>query len=229
MKTIGLIGGTTWLSTAEYYKILNQLVNKRLGGHNSAQLLLYSVNHEEYKPPADIKDWGRLREGLIDLAIRLESAGADCLVLCANTMHLIANDIQGKINIPLIHIAEETAKEIKKKGISKVGLLGTSITMEQPFFKDILSKYNIETLIPDTEERNLIHSSIFNEFGKGIFSNETKNRYLAIIESLRMKVAEGVILGCTEIPMLIKPEDCSIPTFDTTLIHATAAVEFALK
>jgi aspartate racemase len=186
------------------------------------------MNYEEFKPPPDPKDWSTTSEGLLAIAKKLEDAGADCIVLCANTPHMAADVIQQNIRIPLIHIAEETAKEIAKQNIKKVALLGTKLTMEQPFFRTKLSDHGLETIIPEDEERSFINSTIFNELGKGIFPKEIKKKYLQIIESLRGKGAEGIILGCTEIPMLIKPGDCSIQLFDTTLIHATAAVNFAL-
>ena len=186
------------------------------------------MNFEEFKPPADPNGWGPVAETLTGIARRLENAGADCLLLCANTPHMVADNVQKNIRIPLLHIAEMTAKEIVKKKIDDVGLLGTKYTMELPFFKEKLSKYGIRTYIPNDKEREFIHSSIYAELGKGIFTNETKRRYLEIIENLRAKGAEGIILGCTEIPMLLKQEDCAIPVFDTTAIHSRSAVDFAL-
>jgi aspartate racemase len=227
LKTLGLIGGTTWLSTIDYYRIINQLVNERLGGLHSANLLLRSVDFHELKKLVDTQSWPEIGKYLSELAIQLENAGADCIVLCANTMHMVADMVQQNIHIPLIHIAEATANEILKQRIQKVGLLGTRFTMEQPFFTDILSHKNIQTFIPNEEQRMFIHTSIFDEIGKNIFKEATKNAYLGIIENLRKQGAEGIIFGCTEIPMLIKAEECSIPVFDTTFIYATAAVEFA--
>jgi len=228
MKTLGLIGGTSWVSTIDYYKIINQQINQRLGGLNAARLILYSMNYEEFQPPSDPKDWGPTSQGLSGIAKKLEAVGAECIILCANTPHMAADVIQEQIKIPLIHIAEVTAKEVAKQNISKVGLLGTRFTMEQSFFKDKLSKYSIETLIPGEEERQFIHNTIFNELGRGGFTKEIKKEYLKIMERLIQKGVEGIILGCTEIPMLIQPGDINIKTFDTTLIHATAAVHFAL-
>jgi aspartate racemase len=229
MKTLGLIGGTSWVSTVDYYRIINEQINQRLGGLNAARLFLYSLNYEEFKPPVEAKDWDNYSLRLTDIAKKLEHAGAECIILCANTPHMAADFIQQQIKIPLIHIAEETAKEIAKHGIKKVALLGTKVTMEQAFFKQRLSNYHISTLIPAEEERNFIHSTILTELAKGIFTEETKKRFLEIISSLGEKGAEAIILGCTEIPMLIKPEDCNMKLFDTTLIHATAAVNFALE
>lgn len=229
MKTLGLIGGTSWTSTIEYYKIINQQINQRLGGLNSAKLILHSLNFEEVKFPSDPKDWTSISKMLSDISKQLENAGAQCIVLCANTPHMVAGIIQQEIRIPLIHIAEETAKAITKQKMSTIGLLGTKFTMEQSFFKEKLSAYGITTLIPEAEEREFIHSSIFTELSKGIFTKATKARYLTIMEALSKKGAEGIVFGCTEIPLLIQQEDCNIQTFDTTLIHATAAVDFALR
>jgi aspartate racemase len=187
------------------------------------------LNYEEFKPPVEAKDWDNYSLRLTDIAKKLEHAGAECIILCANTPHMAADFIQQKIKIPLIHIAEETAKEIAKHSIKKVALLGTKVTMEQAFFKQRLSNYHISTLIPEEEERNFIHSIILTELAKGVFSEETKKRFLEIISNLGEKGGEAIILGCTEIPMLIKPGDCNIKLFDTTLIHATAAVNFALE
>jgi aspartate racemase len=229
MKTIGLIGGTSWVSTVEYYRIINQLTNARLGRLNSAKILLYSINFEEFKPPADPGAWGPVAETLTGIARRLETAGADCLLLCANTPHMAAESVRKNIRIPLLHIAEVTANEVVKKKLGTVGLLGTKFTMELPFFKEKLLKRNIQTIIPNDADREFIHASIYDELGKGIFSVETKKRYLQIIDELKTRDARGVILGCTEIPMLLKQSDCDLPVFDTTAIHSRAAVDFALE
>ncbi len=228
MKTIGLIGGTSWISTIEYYRIINRLTNERLGGLNSAKILLYSINFEEFKPPANPDGWGPVADTLTGIARRLESAGADCLLLCANTPHMAAESIQKNIRIPLLHIAEMTAKEVAKQKVTTVGLLGTKFTMELPFFKVKLSDCNIQTIIPNDIDREFIHTSIYAELGKGIFTAETKRRYLQIIHELKTRGAQGVIFGCTEIPMLLNQNDCDIPVFDTTAIHSRSAVDFAL-
>jgi aspartate racemase len=228
MKTLGLIGGTTWLSTVDYYRTINQLVNARRGGHASARLILYSVDFEEFKPPADPAGWAKIGAAFATIAKKLEAAGAEGLVLCANTPHLLADVIQSGLGIPLLHIAEITARAIAEKKLTRVGLLGTRFTMEQDFFKERLARAGIEALVPDDTDRTFVHDSIFGELGKGVFSPETKARYLAIIDRLVARGAQGVILGCTEIPLLVKPEDCTVPTFDTTTLHATAAVDFAL-
>lgn len=228
MKTIGLIGGTTWLSTAEYYRAINQMMNDRLGGLHSAKILLYSMDFEEFKPPADAEGWKRAGEMLSGIARRLETAGADCLLICANTPHMVADDVQAKIRIPLLHIAEVTAKEINRQKIDAVALLGTKFTMEQPFFRDKLTQRGIRILLPSDPDREFIHSSIYIEFANGIFTKETKKGYLQIIKDLEGRGAKGVIFGCTEIPLLIQQKECDIPVFDTTMIHATSAVDFAL-
>ncbi len=229
MKTLGLIGGTSWLSTVEYYKIINTQINQRLGRLNSAKILLYSVNFEEFRPPDDPSGWLEVLNRFGGIARRLETAGADAILFCANTPHLVTPEVQSKIRIPLIHIAEETAREISRHNIKTVALLGTKFTMEREFFREKLTAHGLRTIIPETEDRQFIHNSVLDEMGIGIFSDQTKHRYLDIIAQLQNSGAEGVIFGCTEIPMLLKPSDCSIPTFDTTLIHCTAAVNFALK
>jgi aspartate racemase len=189
MKTIGLIGGTSWISTIDYYRAINQQVNNNLGGLN---------------------------------------AGADCLLICANTPHFVADAVQESIHIPLIQIASVTAAAIKKYGLKKIGLIGTKFTMEQNFFKDKLTQQQIETIIPGIEEREFIHHTVFYELGKGKFLPETKERYLTIINNLVEKGAKGIIFGCTEIPLLINANECPVPVFDTAALHARAAVDFAL-
>jgi aspartate racemase len=229
MRTLGLIGGTTWHSTIDYYRIINQQVSDRLGGHNSSRMLLYSVNFADFAAPANAAEWARIAENLSDIARRLEQAGAEGLILCANTMHMVADIVQQNIGIPLIHIATATAREIRARNIGKVGLLGTKFTMEADFFKDKLAEQEVQTLIPSLPDRAFIHQSIYNELGKGIFSDETRARYKDIIGRLIGEGAEGMILGCTEIPILIKQEDCAVPVFDTAFIHGSAAVEFSLS
>jgi aspartate racemase len=228
MKTIGLIGGTSWVSTIDYYRGINQISNERLGGLHTVRILLYSVNFAEIKPDLTA-DWMAIGKKLSAIAQTLENAGAECLLICANSMHMAADIVQANIQIPLIHIGEETAKEIKRQRIKKAGLLGTQVTMEESFLKRKLSDYGIETLIPDPEDRYFVNSSIFSELNKGVFPGKTKERYVHIIHKLVERGAEGIILGCTEIPSLIKQEDCPVPAFDTTMIHARAAVTFALN
>jgi aspartate racemase len=228
MKTLGLIGGTSWLSTIDYYRLINAGVNERLGGLNSARLLLYSVNFEEFRPPTDPGEWGEVSRRLTDIARGLINAGAECIVLCANAMHMAADAIQQSIHVPLIHIAEATAKEVYKHNLSRVGLLGTRITMEQSFFKDKLLHHRIEALVPNVGEREFIHETIFGELGKGTFTQETKQKYMQVIAKLIAEGAQGIILGCTEIPLMITQEDCPVPVFNTMTIHANAVVNFAL-
>jgi aspartate racemase len=228
MKTLGLIGGMTWLSTVDYYRLINQAVNERAGGRHSAKLILYSVDFAEFVPSIDALGWRDIATRLAAIARSLQAAGADALILCANTPHKVAGDVRAAITIPLIHIAEVTAREIRAKKHRKVALLGTRFTMEESFFRDTLTAADIESIIPEKDDRDFIHESIFGELGKGVFTAATKARYVEIIAALAGRGAEGVILGCTEIPLIVKPEDVSIPVFDTTLIHATAAVDFAL-
>ncbi len=227
-KTIGLIGGLTWLSTLDYYRLLNQLTNEKLGGANSAKILMYSVNFEEIKMLTMADDWNGIASIMKTIAKKLENAGADCILLGANTMHKIAAEVQAAITIPLINIAEATATTIAAKGFKTVALLGTKYTMQLLFYTDKLAAQGIATIIPKQEDIDFVNASIYEEMGKGIFLPSTKEKYLTIINELTAQGAEGVILGCTEIPILIKQEDCAIPVFDTTLIHTTAAVNFAL-
>ena len=229
MKTIGIIGGLTWYSTVEYYKLLNELVNKRLGGAHAAKIILYSVDFAEIKILTAQEDWKGIAAIMCKAAKSIELAGADCLMIGANTMHNVADEIEAAINIPIIHIAEATAAVIKNRGLKKVALLGTKYTMQMDFYKNKLADKSIETVIPGASDIEFINNSIYNEFSKGIFLPETKRKYLRIINDLIQQGAEGFILGCTEIPILIKPEDCAVPVFDTGLIHSTAAVDFALS
>ena len=229
MRTLGLIGGTSWVSTVDYYRLINQQINEALGGLNSAKILMYSMNYEEFKPPTDPDKWGPLADTLSGIALRLEKAGADCIMLCANTPHMAADIVRQRIGVPLLHIADATAAGIKHQGLHRVGLLGTRITMEQGFFKDRLLQQGINTLIPEAGDREYLHKTIFNELGRGLFLPEIKERYLDIIRGLAAKGAEGIIFGCTEIPLLIKPGECPVPVFDTMLLHTRAAVAFALQ
>jgi aspartate racemase len=228
VKTLGLVGGTTWISTLDYYRLINKKTNEILGGLSSAQLLLYSVNFEDFRPPVDPADWAELSQKFIAVAKKLESAGAEGIVFCANTPHFIADEVEKHLGIPLIHIAVAAAEEIKAQHIDKVALLGTRITMEQSFFKQKLAEKGITALVPGAEDRQYIHDAVFNEMGKGIFSASTKARFLEIIDELIEQGAQGVILGCTEFPHLIKQADCPAPVFDTTVMHVNAAVKFLL-
>jgi aspartate racemase len=228
MKTLGLIGGISWISTAEYYKLINEGINAQLGGLNFAQCIIYSFNYADIKKNNDTNNWISTSKMLTEACLNLKQSGAEAIVLCANTMHLVADEVQQIVQLPLIHIATVTATEIKKQGLKKVGLLGTKFTMELDFFTDKLKDQHIEAIIPDADDREFIHQTIGDELGKGIFKPETKVRYLNIINQLAARGAEGIILGCTEIPLLIKSTDTDIPLFDTIFIHANAAIEFAL-
>jgi aspartate racemase len=229
MKKLGLIGGISWVSTADYYKFINEGINKELGGVNFAECMIYSFNYNDIKQNNENNDWETTFNMLSKACQSLKNSGAEAIVLCANTMHLIADRIQESVNLPLIHIATETAKEIQKHNLKKVGLLGTKFTMELDFFKDKLTALGIETIIPEDEERDFIHDTIFNELGKGLIIESTKEKYLSIIEKLIANGAEGIILGCTEIPLLVKQEAVKVPVFDTTMIHSNAAIAFALS
>ncbi len=229
MKTIGLIGGTTWLSTLEYYRIINETVKEKLGKKHSAKCILYSIDFEEIMVK-NWDNWDEITKSFIDISKRLEKAGAELLIICANTPHKIADNIQENISIPLVHIADATAKKIKEKNLKKVGLIGTKYTMNEDFFKKRLKeKYNIETVIPNSYDQKIIEDVIENELTFDIIKNSSKQKYIKIIKKLVSKGAEGVILGCTEIPLLIKQSDLDIPVFDTTSIHAKESVEYALK
>ncbi len=229
MKTIGLIGGLTWHSTIDYYRVLNEMVQKELGGVHSAKIILNSVDFAEIKAPTQREDWNEIAGIICKAAKEIEAAGAGCLVICANTMHNIAHIIEPVISIPLIHIADAAAGAIKEKGLKKVTLLGTKYTMQMNFYKDRLIKYGIEVIVPGKDDIDFINHTIYEEFGKGVFLPERKTKYLQIIDELVGQGAQGVVLGCTEIPILIKQEDCRVPVFDTAFIHAKAAVDFALS
>ncbi|MFH7015085.1 aspartate/glutamate racemase family protein [Flavobacterium sp. FlaQc-47] len=230
MKIIGLIGGISWVSTADYYKLINQGINEKLGDLNFSECLIYSFNYADIKRNNENNDWDSTFNMLLKGCRFLKQGGAEAIVLCANTMHFIADKLEAAIDLPIIHIATATAIEIEQQGLKKVGLLGTKFTMELDFFKDKLIAKEIEAIIPTSEaDKDFIHTTIFEELGKGIVTNETKKRYMAIANQLIKEGAEGIILGCTEIPLVIKPEDLSVPVFDTALIHSNAAVNFQLS
>lgn len=230
MKVIGLIGGISWVSTADYYKLINEGINDRLGGLNFSECLIYSFNYADIKRNNENNDWDSTFTMLFKACEFLKSGGAEAIVLCANTMHFIAKRLEEAVGLPIIHIATATAIEIQKQEIKKVGLLGTKFTMELDFFKDKLAEKGIEAIIPQNQEdKDFIHTTIFEELGRGLVTKSTKERYLAIANQLIKEGAEGIILGCTEIPLVIKPEDLLVPVFDTTLIHSNAAVEFQLS
>jgi aspartate racemase len=228
MKTIGLIGGISWLSTIEYYKFINQLVNERLGGVDAAKVIIYSVNFGDIKRLTMADDWDAMTDMMCHAARQLENSGADCVLMGVNTMHKIADRVEASIAIPFIHIAEAAADTISRKKLSKVALLGTRYVMQLDFYKNKLAEKNIGIMIPGQDDIDYINNAIYEEFGKGIFLPETRERFLQIIEDMAAQGAQGVIAGCTEIPLLIQQRDCPIPLFDTTAIHARAAVDFAL-
>lgn len=229
MKTIGLIGGMSWESTVPYYTILNTVIKQQLGGLHSAQCLLYSVDFDEIEVCQSSGDWEKSAQILGNIARRLQTAGADCIVICTNTMHKVAPQIQAQITIPVLHIADAVIDAIQAANITTVGLLGTKFTMEQDFIKEKITAQGIAVLIPAEDDRNFIHHVLYDELCLGIVSGASKQRFLSIIESLRAQGAGGVILGCTEIGLFIHQEDTTLPVFDTTLLHAAAAAHWALQ
>ena len=229
MKAIGLIGGLTYVSTLEYYRYLNELTNEKLGGSEAAEIIMYSVNFGEIKALTEADDWKNISVIICKAAQIIEAGGAACLLIGANTTHKIADDVKAAVRIPVIHIAEAVAKDVLKMGLKKVGLLGTRYTMQLSFYTDQLAKNGIETIIPEQEDVDFINATIYNEFSRNIFSPETKAGYLKVISKLKEKGAEAIILGCTEIPLLLKQSDCDIPLFDTAKIHSGAAVDYVLS
>lgn len=230
MKTIGLIGGMSWESSIVYYKLINKKVNEMLGGFHSSKCIMYSVDFAEIAKLQHEDKWAELDIMMIEAAKCLENAGSDIIVLCTNTMHLSSKVIKENISIPFFHISEAVGEEIVNCKFKKVGLLGTRFTMEKEFYKEILTnQFGIEVIIPTLEEREVVHKIIYEELVHGQIKAESREAYKEIIENLKKKGAEGVILGCTEIPLLISSKDVSIPVFDTTKIHAEKAVEWALK
>ncbi len=229
MRTIGLIGGTGWVSTAEYYRLINQFTNERLGGLNAARMLIYSVNYADIDAMNKRNDKLSVMATLKHLAQKLEQAGADLILLGANTLHEHAEQVEQSLRIPLNHIADATAEVVKAENMKKVGLLGTKFTMEMDFYRDKLRNHGIDTLIPEEEDRLFIHQCINEELLLNQFHQESKDRFVRIIEQLGEQGAEGIVLGCTEIPLLIKQADLPVKLFNTTEIHARAAVNFACK
>ncbi len=229
MKVIGLIGGMSWESTLTYYKIINETIKERLGGLHSAKCVLYSVDFQEIEECQANGDWEKSGEVLGEAAYNLEKAGANFIVICTNTMHKVINQIEEKISIPILHIAEMTAEKILEKKIKNIALLGTKYTMEQNFYKEKLIEKGINVIIPDETDIKIINDIIYKELCLGIINPESKAKYLAIVKKLENKGAEGVILGCTEIGMIVKSEDTSIPLFDTAVIHAKQAAIYSIK
>ncbi|MBC9130363.1 aspartate/glutamate racemase family protein [Frischella sp. Ac13] len=228
MKTIGLIGGMSWESTATYYQIINQVINKQLGGLHSAKCVLYSVDFQEIEQCQSSNDWQKSAQILLQAALSLQKAGADFIVICTNTMHKVVPQIIPHLNIPILHIAEMTVKALKKQNMTRIALLGTKYTMEQHFYREIIIQHGIEVIIPDEQDRQIINDIIFKELCLGVIKLNSKNAYLAIIDKLCRLGVQGVILGCTEIGLLINQNDTAIPLFDTSLIHAQEAALYAL-
>jgi amino-acid racemase len=230
MKTIGLLGGMSWESTLEYYRIINQEVQGRLGGLHSARCLLYSVDFAEIEALQHQGQWAQSGDVLAEAARRLERGGADFVVLCTNTMHKVADTIQAGIGIPLLHIADATAAKIKAAGVSRVGLLGTRFTMEQDFYRGRLEQvHGLDVVVPEPQAREIVHRVIYDELCQGVIRDSSRAAYRGIIGDLVSKGAQGIIAGCTEIELLVRDEDSSVPFFPTTRIHAVAAVDRALQ
>lgn len=229
MKTIGLIGGMSWESSMLYYQIINQRVKERKGGHHSAKSLMYSVNFQEIMDLQHQGDWAQATRIMMESAQKLEAGGADMIVICTNTMHKMAPEVMNSVSIPFLHIADATANKVVGDNIKKVALLGTAFTMEQEFYKGrLINQFGLEVVVPEEVDRKVIHEIIYQELCLGIINEHSKTIYLDIIDRLIRKGAEAVILGCTEITLLISQEDCHIPVYDTARLHAEAAVDFAL-
>jgi aspartate racemase len=228
MKTIGMIGGMSWESSIEYYRLVNEEVKRQLGGLHSAQCLMYSVDFEEIERYQHQGDWERATGVMIAAAQRLERGGADFVVICTNTMHKMADEVQAAINIPLLHIVDATAQAVKSKGIEKVGLLGTRFTMEGDFYGGRLKAHDLDVVIPDLPDREIVHRIIYQELVLGKIQTSSRDEFQRIIQTLQQNGTEGIVLGCTEIGLLIKQEDNILPVFDTTVVHALAAVDVAL-
>lgn len=230
MKTIGLLGGMSWESTALYYKQINEEIKKRLGSLHSAKVVIYSVDFDEIEKLQHSGDWDKTAEILADTSKNIQNANADFLLICTNTMHKVAPNIQEKIDIPIVHIADATAKVLQKDRISKVGLLGTAFTMEEDFYKNrITDNFGIDVITPNKEDIKIIHKIIYEELCLGVINDNSRKEYLRIIEDLNSNGAQGIILGCTEICMLIKEEHTNTKLYDTTTIHANEAVNKALE
>jgi aspartate racemase len=230
MKTIGMIGGMSWESSLEYYRIVNEAIKEKLGGFHSAKCILYSMDFEEVEKLQHMGDWDELTRLMMDAAQRLESAGADFVIICTNTMHKMADEVQGAIRIPVLHIVDVTAEAIKGNGQTRVGLLGTKFTMEQDFYKGRLrDTHGLEVLIPRADERQVVHDILYSELCLGEVKELSKDKFKNVIQNLVDRGAQGVILGCTEIPLIVSQDDYEIPVYDTTTLHAQAAVDLALQ
>ena len=230
MKTIGLIGGMSWESSLEYYRIINETVKRKLGGLHSAKSIMYSFDFQDIEKLQHEGDWESLTALMKDAAQKVERGGADFIVICTNTMHKMAEDVKRNVGIPLLHIVDVTAQAIQSRNIRRVGLLGTRFTMEQDFYRDRLERHHgLTVIIPDEEERQVIHTILYEELCLGEIKKKSRDKFKQIIDRLEARGAEGVILGCTEIPLLVSQEDYELPLFDTTTLHAQAAVEYALR
>lgn len=230
MKTIGMIGGMSWESSLEYYRIVNERVASRLGGVHSARSLMISVDFAEVETLQRKGRWEEATQMMVEAAQSLQLGGADFIVICTNTMHKMAEEVAASVSIPLLHIADATAEQIVARGLKRIGLLGTRFTMEEDFYKGRLEKkFALDVLTPEKADRDIVHRVIYEELVLGKIEPASKAEYLRIIKGLQARGAEGIILGCTEIGLLVKQSDCTLPLFDTTLLHAEAAVEFALK
>ncbi|QQO09927.1 aspartate/glutamate racemase family protein [Breznakiella homolactica] len=229
MKTIGLIGGMSWESTAEYYRILNEEVKNRLGGFNSAKCILWSVNFNEIEFYQKTNEWEKCGEVLNNAAINIEKAGADFLILCTNTMHKVSDQFMKGVGIPLLHIADMTAEEIQKDNLKKIGLLGTKYTMAENFYLSKIKEKGLDVIVPAEKDQDAVNSIIYDELCKGEIKDDSRSKFIEVINKMMSEGIEGIILGCTEIGLLIKQENISIKVFDTTIIHAKKAVEYALS
>ncbi len=229
MKTIGLIGGMSWESTITYYKIINETIKNTLGGFHSAKILLYSVDFQEIEECQTREDWEKGADILVQAAQSLERGGADFILICTNTMHKVVPQMEKEIGIPIVHIAKATADKLKESKIGRVALLGTKYTMEQDFYKDKLLKEGISVLVPGQQDREIVNHVIYHELCMGIVSPESKAEYIRIMKGLADAGAQGIVLGCTEIGLLIKPEDVDIPVFDTAWIHAVKAAALSIE
>lgn len=230
MKTIGILGGMSWESTLEYYRLINQEIKNRLGGYHSAKIILYSFDFAEIESLQHQGQWEEMGRLLSEQAQKLEQAGAEFILIATNTMHKVADFIEEAISVPLLHIGDATAEEVIKQGLTRVGLLGTRFTMEEEFYRRRLKdKYNLDVLIPPSNHREIIHQVIFKELVLGKIQEKSRQKFIQIINDLKKAGAQGIILGCTEIPLLVRSEDSSLPLFNTTAIHARRAVDWALK
>ncbi|QNA91273.1 MULTISPECIES: aspartate/glutamate racemase family protein [unclassified Microbacterium] len=229
MKTIGVLGGMSWESSLEWYRLANERVHAQLGGHHSARIVLDSLDFAEIEAMQARGDWDAAGGLLADRAAALQGMGAELLVLATNTMHLVADRIEAAVSIPFLHIADPAGEAIRASGLATVGLLGTAFTMEQPFYADRLAAHGIHTIVPDAEDRAIVHRVIYEELVHGIISDDSRRRYVDVMERLVLRGAEGVVLGCTEIELLVSAEDAPVPVFPTTALHVEAAVALALS